>query len=173
MKRYLLFSLWAAIALVFVACSSSPPEPVTYTIEMSEYSFKPDTIEVRVGQEVTLELVNMGALEHELMIGRDVMMMEGRPNGFQTDMFESAEIEPEVMKMESDEHDDGGHEGEDEHGHEAEHSGFMVTLPENGGKATMSFTVTEDMVGEWQMGCFLQEGVHHDAGMVGTFVVTP
>lgn len=168
MKRYLLFFVWAAIALVFVACGSSPPEPVTYTIEMSEYSFNPDTIEVRVGQEVTLELVNMGALEHEFMIGQDVMMMEGRPNRFQTDIFESAGVEPMLMTMEGEELD---HEAT--HGHEAGHSGYMVMLAENGGKATMSFTVTENMVGEWQMGCFLQDGVHYDAGMVGTFVVTP
>jgi uncharacterized cupredoxin-like copper-binding protein len=29
------------------------------------------------------------------------------------------------------------------------------------------------MVGEWEMGCFEQDGVHYDAGMKGTLVVNP
>lgn len=164
MKRVLLISLCTSLALIIVACGSKPPEPVSYTIEMSEYAYKPDTIEVKVGQEVTLELVNVGQLGHELMIGRDVMMMDSRPNGYQLDMYESAGIEPEVMMMESDAHEDD---------HESGHSGFMVMLAENGDKATMTFTVTKDMVGEWEMGCFEQEGVHYEAGMVGKFVVSP
>ncbi len=168
MKRILHFSLWAAIAVIIVACGSTAPEPVSYTIELSEYAFKPDTIEVKVGQEVTLELVNTGQLVHELMIGRDAMMMDGHPNGYQTDMFESAGVEPMLMNMEGEELD---HEAT--HGHEAGHSGYMVMLAENGGKATMTFIVTKDMVGEWEMGCFEQEGVHYGAGMVGKFVVSP
>ena len=57
-------------------------EPVTYTIEMSKYAFSPNTIEAKVGQQVTLELVNNGTLEHEIMFGRYTMMMEDRPNGY-------------------------------------------------------------------------------------------
>ncbi|HSF79821.1 MAG TPA: cupredoxin domain-containing protein [Anaerolineales bacterium] len=168
MKRNILFTLLAAVGLMFTACSSTPPERVTYTIEMSEYAFKPDSIEVKVGQEVTLELVNMGQLVHELMIGRDVMMMQNRPNGYQTDMFESAGVEPIITSTEGEELDH-----EQTQGHEAGHTGYMVMLMENGGKATMTFTVTEDMVGEWEIGCFEQEGVHYEAGMVGKFVVAP
>lgn len=35
----------------------------------------------------------------------------------------------------------------------------------------ISDTVTEDMIGEWEVGCFLQDGVHYDAGMHGTLIV--
>jgi len=163
MKRYVFFSLLIALGLFFVACSRKPPEPVSFTIEMSEYAFEPDVIEVKVGQEVTLELVNMGQLPHELMFGREVMMMANRPNSYQVEMFASAGIEPEVMMM----------EGEAQMEEEEGHAGFMVLLGKTGDKATMTFTVTNDMVGEWEMGCFEQEGVHYDAGMVGKFVVTP
>jgi len=163
MKRRIFFPLLIAFGLFFVACSRKPPEPVSFTIEMSEYAFEPDTIEVKVGQEVTLELVNMGQLPHELMFGRQVMMMANRPNGYQVDMFASAGVEPEVMMMEGEAH------GEEEEGH----AGFMVLLEKSGDKATMTFTVTDDMVGEWEMGCFEQEGVHYEAGMVGKLVVTP
>jgi uncharacterized cupredoxin-like copper-binding protein len=55
---------------------------------------------------------------------------------------------------------------------EMEHGGFMVVLPV-GAKATVTFTVTDDMVGEWEMGCFEQDGVHYDAGMKGAVTVSP
>src|SRR3989304_4976276 len=126
MKRYVFFSLLIALGLFFVACSRKPPEPVSFTIEMSEYAFEPDVIEVKVGQEVTLELVNMGQLPHELMFGREVMMMANRPNSYQVEMFASAGIEPEVMMM----------EGEAQMEEEEGHVGFMVLLGKTGDKAT-------------------------------------
>lgn len=151
-------------AVVLAACARSTPEPVTYTIEMTEYAFNPATIEVQAGQQVTLNVVNRGTLEHEIMFGRDVMMMDNHPNGYQTDMFEEAGVEPEVMMM----------EGMEEGGHEEEgHTGFMVLLPEPGAEATITFTATPEMVGEWEMGCFELEGVHYNSGMVGKFIVNP
>jgi uncharacterized cupredoxin-like copper-binding protein len=76
-------------------------------------------------------------------------------------MFEASGVEPEVHQ-----------EGEPEHGHDEEmHEGFMVALPIDG-TGTIKFTVTEDMVGEWEMGCFEQDGVHYDAGMIGSVTVT-
>lgn len=154
-------------AILLAACggAGSTPEPVTYTIEMTEYAFSPDTIEVKVGQQVTLNLVNKGQLVHEIMFGQSVMMMDNRPSGYQVDMFEKAGTEPEVtmmgdMSMEEAEHEEEGH------------SGFMVVVSENGGEASMTFTVTEEMVGEWEMGCFELQGVHYDQGMKGKFIVT-
>lgn len=159
------------VAVVLSACAQKTPEPVTYTIDMTEYSFAPDTIEARVGQQVTLELVNNGTLEHEIMFGRDVMMMENRPNGYQHDMFDEAGIEPGVMMMESME--EGEHQEEGGHEEGEDHQGFMVLLPKTDDRATLTFTVTKDMEGEWEMGCFLLDGVHYAAGMKGKFVVKP
>ncbi len=118
-----------------------------------------------MGQEVTIRLVNKGLLEHEIMFGRQLMSMNNRPAGYQVDMFETAGVEPQVEKPE-DEH-------EEEEAHAEEHTGFMVTVPGENHEATMRFTVTEEMVGEWEIGCFLQDGVHYDAGMKGTLVVNP
>lgn len=158
------FLLVLVAVVILAACAQSTPEPVTFTIEMTEYAFNPDTIEVQAGQQVTLNLINRGTLEHEIMFGRDVMMMDNHPNGYQTDMFEEAGVEPEVMMM----------EGMEEGGHEEEgHTGFMVLLPETGAEATMTFTATPEMVGEWEMGCFELEGVHYNSGMVGKFIVNP
>jgi plastocyanin len=167
MKSYWSFLLIAvaAISVLVSACSSSPPppEPVSFTIEMSEYAFSPDTIEVKVGQEVTFELINIGLIEHELMIGRNVMMDHNRPSGYMVDLFESANVEPMVMG--------GSVPHEDAHGDI--HQGFMIFLEKTGDQASMTFTVTEEMVGEWEIGCFLLEGVHYDSGMVGKFIVSP
>lgn len=181
MKRYLfLISMLVVVSVLLVACGSQEPEPVTYQVEMSEFAYSPDTLEAKVGQVVTIELTNPGLLEHELMFGREVMMMDNRPSGFEHDMFESAGVEPVVAmsaaEMQEDEHEEAEHQEGDEHseseaGHE--HEGFMVLLPAEAKEvATITFTVTEDMVGEWEMGCFLQEGVHYDAGMKGKFIVT-
>lgn len=163
MKRNWLWLLFVMGIVVLSACAQSTPEPMTYTIEMDEYSFTPDTIEAKVGQQVTINLVNNGALEHEIMFGREVMMMDNHPSGYQQDMFAEAGIEPMVMRAEEEHVDEHEEEG---------HSGFMVLLPETGSEATLSFTVTEEMIGEWEMGCFELDGVHYTSGMVGTFIVT-
>ena len=177
MRRIGWITLLAAIPLVLAACASqAPPEPLEMTIDMTEYSFTPADLEFQVGQEVTLNLTNSGALEHEIMFGRDVMMMDGMPNGFDVDMFEAAGVEPDVsvemsmeMESEGEEHTEGDEhtEEDDDHGH----SGFMVKVPVSEDVYTMSFTVTEDMVGEWEIGCFLLDGVHYNSGMVGTLNV--
>jgi plastocyanin len=167
------YTLMLMLAVLISACAGSIPEPVaqlepvSYTVEMTEYAFSPERIEVKVGQEVTLELVNLGQISHELMVGQEVARTHNRPNGYHKDLFETAHVEPVIMGGAT----AGGH-GADGHG--ADHSGsFMVVLPETGDQASMTFTVTEDMVGEWELGCFEQNGVHYDAGMKGTLVVLP
>jgi plastocyanin len=159
--------------LLISACSGNTPgsssqlEPVSYRIEMTEYAFSPERIEVKVGQEVTLELVNLGLISHELMIGQEVARSNNRPSGFHKDLFEIAHVEPAVVGGST----AGEHSAD---GHGADHAGnFMVVLPEQGDEAILTFQVTQDMVGEWELGCFEQDGVHYDAGMKGTLVVLP
>ncbi len=187
MKKIVWITLLVAIPLILAACSSqAPPEPLEISIDMTEYAFEPAELEFRVGQEVTLNLTNSGALEHEIMFGREVMMTDGMPNGYMVDMFESAGVKPvvsfekseEAEHMESDEHtEEEEHSEGDEHteGEHAEdehaHAGFMVQVPVTQDVYTMNFTVTEDMVGEWEIGCFLLDGVHYNSGMVGTLTV--
>jgi uncharacterized cupredoxin-like copper-binding protein len=92
---------------------------------------------------------------------------DNRPDGFVQDMFEAAHVEPSVM---------GGMQGGMDMGSsdmQDEHTGFMVTISENGENAMITFTATQDMLGEWEIGCFQQEGVHYDAGMKGKLVVVP
>lgn len=162
MKKYYVFPFLALLALLLVACGgAATTEPVSHTIEMTEYAFTPATLELKVGQQVTLTLVNKGTLQHEIMFGREVMKMDNRPAGYQEDLFAAGGVHPEVTQSAM----------SDEEIPE-DHSGFMVVLPV-GSQATMTFNVTEGMVGDWEMGCFEQDGVHYDAGMKGPVTVVP
>jgi plastocyanin len=172
MKIYLIPVFLLAISLALLsACGIPKPEPVTIQLEMSEYAFRPETIEVKVGQQVTIELVNTGLISHELMIGREVMKDGNRPVGYSQDMFTTARVEPQVSGVALLGHDhnhaDSDH-SEDTHDHD-----FIIILPRTNSQATLTFTVTREMLGEWEMGCFEQEGVHYDAGMKGKFIVVP
>jgi plastocyanin len=60
-----------ALVLLLAACGrAATPQPVTMTIEMTEFKFNPNSLDLKVGQQVTLELVNNGQLQHEIMFGR-------------------------------------------------------------------------------------------------------
>ncbi len=159
--RWLVFGLIGALFLA--GCAKATPEPVSFTIDMTEYKFNPAQIDVKVGQVVSLELVNSGQLAHEIMFGKMVMRENNRPRGYETDMFEVANVMPTLT-------DASG--APMEPSHEEGHEGFMVVLEKTGDKAFITFEVTKEMVGDWEMGCFEQDGVHYDAGMIGTFSVT-
>ncbi len=176
----------ALLAFLLAGCVSAPtPEPVTLTIEMTEYAFSPDAIELQVGQEVTFILENSGHLPHEFMIGRDVHREGLTPSGYEVDFWHTAGVMPqhtgggELMQHT----DDHGQMPPADAGH-AEHDMGAMTSPEsempmmvyvsNGSEpATLTFTVTKEMVGDWEIGCFELNGVHYTAGMVGTLTVVP
>ena len=167
--KSVIFAFGVVLGLLVLSACSSAPQPLDMTIRMSEFAFEPNRIEAKVGQQVTLNLVNDGALEHEIMFGRNMMMGDaGQPNGYETDMFMMANMQPTVTFGEG---MDGMDMGQGMMG-TGEHGGTMVTMPGMGGTAQMTFTVTEDMLGEWEFGCFAQEGVHYEQGMHGTMAVT-
>lgn len=175
--------------LLLTACGdTSPPAPVNITIEMAEFSYSIhefDLMDLKVGQEVTLKLVNIGLLEHEIMFGRNMVAGgNGMPMGYEIDFFDQAGVEPTLEITEEVHQDDHGeethaddlseeemdhaeevadHDGDDDGEHE--HSGFMVTLAPGADGYTIQFTITEEMIGEWEIGCFLLEGVHYAQGM--------
>lgn len=153
---------------LLVACSSAP-QPLEVNMNMSEFAFSPNVIEAKVGQQVTINLMNAGALQHEIMFGRNATMMDGQPSGYEMDMFSMAGMEPSVTFG-------GGMEGMEGDMMMGEagmlHGGYSVILPGGNQTAQITFTITEDMVGDWEFGCFEQDGVHYTAGMKGTMVVT-
>ncbi|WP_300540386.1 hypothetical protein, partial [uncultured Nocardioides sp.] len=85
-------------------------------VNMTEYGFGSDVIEVRAGQTVEFLLKNSGDLDHEFMIGREVTVaMDGMATGFEHDFFEGLMpiVDPPEagMVMESMEMDMDGDDG--------------------------------------------------------------
>ncbi len=87
----------ALLALTASACGLAEDEVVLrpdaageVVIDMDEFSFGTDRIEVVAGETVTFVLVNTGDNEHEFMIGRNLVETDlGYPNGFEHDFFET------------------------------------------------------------------------------------
>lgn len=189
MKRLSIIILLGLAALLLTACSAEQPATPDadgkLVIEMRDFRFMTDNIQLKVGQEVTFILNNEGEKDHELMIGRNVIVDGGTTVGFEHDMFE--ESPPMVMgggeEMDHAEEGNGGMgdgamgdaEGDmgDMGDMEMDHPGFMVLMPPQSEPTMVTFTVTEDMVGEWEMACFQGNGSHYDDGMRGKVVVTP
>jgi hypothetical protein len=94
MRRILAFL--AFFGLVAAGCGLAEDEIVLtadaageIVIDMDEFTFGTDRIEVTAGETVTFILVNAGDNEHEFMIGRNLQeTQEGYPNGFEHDFFE-------------------------------------------------------------------------------------
>ena len=174
------------------ASTSTPtldPDAPVYTIQMTEFFFTPDRINLKVGQGVTFQVVNAGATDHEIMIGRNPLRDESGElgDGFEHDFFALTEPEVsgegEVMGLDSGSMDMGptpsttgmametATPGVDM-GHMEMENGFMVML-EPGQEATIRFPVNEDMLGAWTIGCFevSMDQVHFDQGMLGNVIV--
>jgi uncharacterized cupredoxin-like copper-binding protein len=193
-------ALLGLLVMVLSACGGGPPPDANITIVMDEYTFEASDIELKVGQKVTFTLENVGQLDHELMIGRTVTSdSQGRPSGYAEDLFVIAGVMPELVgggsimdhgdghSMEEMDHSDeadmedmdhGDEEAADsadadEHDMDAMAGGVtMLFQPVGSDSSQVTFTVTEDMLGDWEMGCFQLDGVHYTSGMVGTLTVT-
>ena len=149
-------------------------------VNMTEYGFGSDVIEVRAGQTVEFLLKNSGDLDHEFMIGREVTVgMDGMATGFGHDFFEGlmpAVDPPDDTPAVTVDHPEAGMVMEsmeiemDMDGHDDGHHGFMVTLGP-GATASVTVTIPDDAVGDWEIGCFLDKGSHWSSGMHATLRV--
>jgi len=229
-RRRRLVALTAFAGVVASGCGADtrvvarPDANGEIVINMDEFSYSIDLIELHPGEEVTFVLVNEGTNEHEFMIGRNLQhTSEGYPNAFEHDFFETTTpmVDPPSagmnmgamdmggMDMGGDGHEaagempadgsmdmggdatattmpgdmpaDGsmdmapdGHTGEGDGGMDMggdSHSGFMVQR-KPGEVARITLTVPDDVLGEWQIGCFRGRGSHWDAGMRARLIVT-
>lgn len=195
MNRYILFSALASLCLILAACGPQGATPdtsgsLTLIQEDSEegMNFGPDTIMLTAGQHVRIMVENHGMKNHEFMIGRNVMYTEaGAPNGFEVDFFEGIEDQVNVELGESaslmidgetimmggmgEGEESGMHDMEGMGEEEVMHMGWMLESPMGSGMTVIEFTVPEDRVGEWEMGCFEDNGTHYDDGMRGKVII--
>ncbi len=71
----------------------------------------------------------------------------------------------------------GDDEGDDEEDHAEDEGGMVLLEPgppgssEAGQVSIMEFTVPEDAVGTWEIGCFQEAGQHYEDGMRATLIV--
>ncbi len=127
---------------------TAPPAAEVIQITMGEMFFEPKEIRLKEGQQVQIELVNEGVVEHEFMVGREA---RPAPGGYEQDFFEGIDVQFTGEKAEL----------EREEGH-----GTEVML-EAGGRAVLTFTVPTGT--EWEIGCFVPG--HYEAGMKGKLIV--
>ena len=174
-KLFLCLSILFVAAIVTACGSQATPEPLDVTIDMTEYKFTPNELELKVGQQVTITLVNKGTLDHEFMVGRNVQNnSDGNPDGYEVDLFQFSGVTPDVVSIgDSIQIMMGGKMLAGKMGEmEMDHMGYMVMVPVGNDTATISFTVTPEMVGTWEFGCFELDGVHYNSGMKGTLTIT-
>lgn len=190
MRRTGLMTL-GLLALLVAACGTGGEtlaDGDEVTITMSEFQFEPSELHLTPGTTVTIRLENIGEKDHEFIAGKEVALEDGNPHGFETDFFTTVEnltvepadaLETSMEGMGEDSMTDTtmgdmtettmGDTGE---GDEVEGMGDMVmVVREPTETATITFTVTEASVGEWDFGCFEEDGAHWDDGMRGTIVV--
>jgi len=69
-KKAFVFALLGLIlSLILAACGGQgAAASTTLNVEMSEFMFKPKDLAAPVGQEITLNLKNEGAIEHDFVI---------------------------------------------------------------------------------------------------------
>ncbi len=68
MKKYaMLFVVLLSLSLALTACGGGGPS-TSLKVDMVEFMFEPAEYTIPAGQEITLELSNNGAVEHEFVI---------------------------------------------------------------------------------------------------------
>ena len=156
-------TIWASmIAAVAIALAGSlalaqEMEPTQIRIEMAEFYFQVEgqeqneAIVLQAGQPYELVFANVGTTEHEVLIGREVVVEDGVPDGYETNLLDAV-----VMDVSEDDW-------------MVRMSGLIEFELEEGEALTMLVTVPEDLVGTWEIGCFVPG--HYQAGMKAPFVI--
>lgn len=193
MSRRGLLGSAALAALLLIAWTTwpgrTPPAGPGTTIVMSDYAFSPDRLTWRVGERVTLSVVNRSQAKpprpHELMFGRYPMKEEGPFGPLQGDGFDEPLLGGVAIELQG-----GGGltmlmtpgsqlSGVDPSSllapggmaMEMDMDQFMAVFPPD---ATLTFSfVVPDRPGEWEFGCFAQDGQHYLNGMRGRVTVLP
>lgn len=71
------FTILCLATLLLAACGGGGGAATTLEVDMVEFMFEPKTFTVPAGQEITLELVNNGAIEHDFVILKKGVAAEG------------------------------------------------------------------------------------------------
>lgn len=112
-------------------------------IELAGYRIDPPTLVLRAGEDVTLVLTNTSTYHHNVAIGREPVRLEGRTVGFGQDLLAVSASQAEPARA-------------------------LITPRDPGLPTTVSVApgttvrvdvrIPEELVGEWELGCFQGSG---------------
>jgi uncharacterized cupredoxin-like copper-binding protein len=166
-----------ALGLLNIFAQDDVPEEATeFTITMSEHQFAVEgqelgeAIQLEVGKPYTLHFVHAGELEHEVLIGQEAIVIgEGMHHDFTSALLD--DVETAIAGLMND--DD----------FVIEVAGLAEIEMNPGQELSISFTLPEEKIGEWEIGCFVfldEEATkenpgpsHYDAGMHLSINVVP
>lgn len=184
MKKALFVAILFAVSAIYLQIGwSNQAEPYIVRVQIGDLYFKPEFIQLKAGHKVKIELINKGKIEHEFMIGRGVEEDNESKSHMEMEMPNEDEGEHEHHEGAQNPHSEmskrfakdffGGVEvaAQTENGAEfmkVPGHGTMVRLkPES--KAAITFTVSVDRKGKWQMACFVPG--HYEANMKGEIII--
>jgi len=162
MRRVFVVLVAVMAVLAFAGCKRGGGQASTkVTVTMVDFGFQPNPIRLKAGVPVEVTLVNKGANEHEVLIGRNVKKEDGKPAGFEVDLFDHGKIPVEIVS---------GKDYKKPDAKAIQEEGWHVEI-EPGGQVTLRFTIPPEKAGEWEIACFLPG--HYEAGMHGKVIVVP
>jgi plastocyanin len=176
-------TLWAAAR----APALGPNE---YRIVMDDYSYSPKRLSWRPGETVTVTIVNRSSSRpgapHEIMFGRGPLREPGplgpiQGDGFEDQLLDGATVElragngvtmvmAETARLTGVDPMSLMGPDMDMSGQEMRMGMDFMAVVEPGGSLTVSFQVP-DRPGDWEFGCFQQDGQHYLNGMRGVLTV--
>lgn len=137
----LVVALAASMYLVFAGPSDARPDADgVLEVVVDGFEFEPSQLVLPAGEPVTLVFDNRNDFIHHLTVGRSVVEEDGRAVGFREDLFAevSAVADPPRAWLPP--------------------TGTVDTVTINlpaRTTVTLEFTLPEDRVGTWQIGCFV------------------
>ncbi|MEP6987172.1 MAG: hypothetical protein ABI970_16315 [Chloroflexota bacterium] len=172
-KRIVKFGFIVAVSGIVPLVALSAPvkqaadEPTVLTINVSEYKYvvdglkEGDPIKLETGKPYQLVFTNAGTGEHEALFGSEPKILNGFKHDFTNNLLE--DVETTIT------------DGQDESGFTIGATGlaeFEIIVKQ---KLAIEFTLPDDKVGEWEMGCFVSldpkapednpGAGHYDVGM--------
>ena len=149
------------ILLITILAWNTATGRETIKIDMDDYKFVPDTVHIPAEEQVVLQFINIGTVDHEFMAGKEV---NSDFTGYNVDLFANVDVKKEKGEVKKKPAVPAPEKPR-------QPGVALVLLPAQSG--SMSFTLPKDKTGEWEMGCFIPLGelTHYHAGMKGIVVV--
>lgn len=143
----------AIVALVFTSGSPTrvgePDRDGELLVELAIRDFEPDHLYLPTSEPLQLTLVNHSDVGHTLAFGRGTVEEADHPASPAVDMLADLEVvtEPSTALV-----------------HATDEHPWTAIRVETDETVTVAFTLPEDRIGEWELGCFSARGCYYEIG---------